>query len=487
MEEGCAAAISTTNNNNIRDWEVSSSSLSSSDHTTTNTAATSTSTGANDSISRAVEQIVHRRGGGSKQHSPSPTRSIDDSNSDKLPLLANMSGSNTDSSSCAEMEPISSQDNNNHNNNAMHVHKKTLKCWTWLLFLSFVVSQCIYHSPGIFLEVAYFPARGRTLPNGLQDLILKPTFHYEAVQAATQDAAKNNIDDHTDPQIARTVASAETAEENAVHIPRIVHVTYKSREELPDEWRYSLHQWEATNPTWEVRFWSDADIATFVEKEYPHVKPLHDSYKYMIQRVDSVRYMILHHFGGVYSDMDIYPSTTLDKLLIQWEEAGKEVLLAETFNLGVTNAFMAAAPNTDFMGCLIDNLPHYQHKFHHIIGWQHWEVLSSAGSTYLWGMVGHCQDDDKVAILNRRAFRGCSVCDAWETGKPSAPCDTEWFHHSSINSSWHQHKSFVHAFWFNVAMAFNCRPFHSCFMVSFMGLALIFRCRRHGQKQLGKG
>nr|KAG5701406.1 hypothetical protein BaRGS_032738 [Batillaria attramentaria] len=31
----------------------------------------------------------------------------------------------------------------------------------------------------------------------------------------------------------------------------------------------------------------------------------YDSYRYNIQRVDSARYFILHHFGGVYMDLDI--------------------------------------------------------------------------------------------------------------------------------------------------------------------------------------
>ena len=429
----------------------------------------------------AAAKNIHRRLKG--RHSPTQSSSAactpnsSDSDSDRLPLLLR-SDSSSDSQFCEENAHPLSPTAPGGLAGSSHTMKSALR----LLALSGCLTCFLYNLPGLFLEVAYFPARGRMMPGGLKSILFKPTFHFEAVQAAIATASAttdNNLEAATRSSNSNTPAAP--TDQGGVNIPRIVHVTYKSREELPDEWKYSLQQWEKMNPNWEVRFWSDKDIVEFVHDQYPHMEQLHKSYKYMIQRVDSVRYMILHHFGGVYSDMDIYPATALDKLLQQWEQAGKNVLLSETFNLGVTNAFMAAAPQSNFMSCVIDNLPHYQHRFYHIIGWQHWEVLSSAGSTFLWGMVGHCQDD-QVQILAARTFRGCSVCDAWETGKPPAPCDTEWFHHSSTNSSWHQHESLVHAFFFTLSMGLFCRPLRGCFLMVLLVLALIHRCRRHRRR-----
>lgn len=455
--------------------------------------------------------------------SDSESSSSNNNNNDKLSLL---NGNDSDSSLSDEhpsspRSPIrnagllqltppslSPHHHQYHHNSSSSKHVTGIWKRRLQMLLAWVsLSLFLYNSPGMFLEVAYFPAHGRMLPSGLDALLFKPTFHYEAVQAALADekkaAAKNakkgtssiaasnkSIAASTASQKKSNLPTTTTTKSSVVSIPRIVHVTYKSRAELPESWKYSLTQWEAMNPGWEVRFWSDQDIANFVHKQYPHMEALHKSYKYTIQRVDSVRYMILHHFGGVYSDMDIYPATSLNKLLQQWEDAGKEVLLSETFNKGVTNAFMAAAPQSKFMECVIENLPHYQHKFHHLIGWQHWEVLSSAGSTFLWGMVGHCQQDDQVQILAARDFRGCSVCDAWESGKnpQQAPCDTQWFRHSSTNSSWHQHKSFVHAFFFTLSMGFFCRPSQGCFLLVFifMGASNLLYCRRRSRRRSPK-
>jgi mannosyltransferase OCH1-like enzyme len=357
--------------------------------------------------------------------------------SDKLPLLRSdsfgsdeSSDSTTSSGSSAGKSPC-------------------LLGWAKLLLLATIFTHILYNCGGLGLEIAYFPAHGYMLPRGLQPITTVPSLEYQRKEGV----------------------------QPLVHIPRIVHVTYKSREQLPPEWQYSIEQWEKVHPDWEVRFWSDEDIFKFVHEQYPELEELHQSYKYMIQRVDSVRYMILHHFGGVYSDMDIYPATALDKLLQQWEDAGKSVLLAETSNMGVTNAFMASAPQSDFMKCLLDNLADYQHKFHHMIHWQHWEILSSAGSTFLWGMVGHCSEQrHQVQVLDAESFRGCNVCKT-----QGETCDTQWFHHSSTNSSWHVHTKWTHTLMFFVAYSYLCHPFRACFFT--VTILLILARKRKSLKR----
>jgi len=367
----------------------------------------------------------------------------------------------SDSNKKAGEEPGRSSNKN------MSSMSKSLFQWVKLLVLSWLISHVFYLGPGIWLEFSYFPARGLMLPNGFADRTFVPDIHYTSPSAAASDESSSFL-------TATTTATTTSA------IPHIVHVTYKSREELPPEWEQSIQQWEEKHPTWEVRFWSDQDIAQFVHEQFPQYEEMWKSYRFMIQRVDSVRYMILYHFGGIYSDMDIYPATALDNLLQQWQDRGRNVLLAESLNMGVTNAFMAAAPQSKFMNCVIENLPHYQHQLQHklVLGWQHWEILTSAGSNYLWGMFGHCRESDEdVEILAARSFRLCSACEAWETGKPATTCDTEWLRHSSTNSSWHQHQSWFHTLCLNVTYIFLCRPFRACFVSAFLLLVLLRRSR----------
>jgi Glycosyltransferase sugar-binding region containing DXD motif len=323
----------------------------------------------------------------------------------------------------------------------------------WLRWFAAAVflTYMMYNFIPFCLTLQYGPSRGVMWPGGVKKYTSKPTFHYTRPVGAS--FAKPDV-----------------------HIPRIVHVTYKSRDQLPDDWKSSLQQWEALHPDWEIRFWSDKDLAEFVHVYYPEMEDFWLSYKYMIQRVDSVRYMILHHYGGLYSDLDIYPATSLDKLLLQWEDAGKNVLLAESLNSGITNAFMASAPGSTFMKCVVDNLPNYQTTWVQVGGvWRHWTILSSAGSSFLWGMLGHCYDDG-VEVMDARSFRGCSICDAWEMGRPAPSCDTVWLHHSSTNSSWHQRSTWFHTTLLFVSYAFSCKPVRMCFLCV---TGFLFLVRRH--------
>jgi mannosyltransferase OCH1-like enzyme len=66
--------------------------------------------------------------------------------------------------------------------------------------------------------------------------------------------------------------------------------------------------------------WTDGLARDFVEQNYPAFLQTFDSYKYPIQRADSIRYFVLNHFGGIYMDLDIGCRRRMDSLLQgDWE------------------------------------------------------------------------------------------------------------------------------------------------------------------------
>jgi mannosyltransferase OCH1-like enzyme len=50
--------------------------------------------------------------------------------------------------------------------------------------------------------------------------------------------------------------------------------------------------------------WTDEDIDAFIRTRYPDFYPMFKGYDVHIKRVDTVRYLILKEFGGIYADMD---------------------------------------------------------------------------------------------------------------------------------------------------------------------------------------
>lgn len=96
-------------------------------------------------------------------------------------------------------------------------------------------------------------------------------------------------------------------------IPRIIHQTWKT-EQIPERFLgYSL-SWREKNPDWSYRFWTDRDLLEFVANHYPEYLNVFCGYEQGVQRADAGRYLLLHHFGGIYADIDTECCQSLETL-----------------------------------------------------------------------------------------------------------------------------------------------------------------------------
>merc|ERR1719414_2088827 len=83
-------------------------------------------------------------------------------------------------------------------------------------------------------------------------------------------------------------------------------------------------------PSWSYRLWSDADLEAFMQTHYAFFMPTWQIYPRNIMRIDAVRYFWMHHFGGIYADMDFFALKDISGLLAQ--HADSEVLLGQLGN-----------------------------------------------------------------------------------------------------------------------------------------------------------
>ena len=97
------------------------------------------------------------------------------------------------------------------------------------------------------------------------------------------------------------------------HIPRIVHQTWKTRDE--SQWsstmKNSVSSWRTMNPSYEVKFWDDNAAAEFVSTHFPGFKEVYGKSP-VIQKADLFRYLVLLKEGGVYADMDVLCKVPID-------------------------------------------------------------------------------------------------------------------------------------------------------------------------------
>ncbi|AZO60066.1 MAG: glycosyl transferase [Mesorhizobium sp.] len=97
-------------------------------------------------------------------------------------------------------------------------------------------------------------------------------------------------------------------------IPKILHQTWKT-DIVPPRFQGYVDSWKRHHPDWTMMFWNDRTLLEFVAAHYPSFLPTFCSYEYGILRADAGRYLLLHHFGGVYADIDCECVAPFDPIL----------------------------------------------------------------------------------------------------------------------------------------------------------------------------
>lgn len=132
-------------------------------------------------------------------------------------------------------------------------------------------------------------------------------------------------------------------------IPHILHQSWKTKDDLPDHFRFWRNSFFELNPGIEDRFYDDRDNRLLVEATSPALLPLYDALPREIFRADFVRPLYLFHFGGIYADLDFQ---CLADLTAAGLRRGQIVLgrmgQDEADWHSIPNAFMASRPHEAF-------------------------------------------------------------------------------------------------------------------------------------------
>lgn len=184
-------------------------------------------------------------------------------------------------------------------------------------------------------------------------------------------------------------------------IPKIIHQTWRDHNILgPKEWPES---WKRNNKGWEYRLWTDEDLLSLVQVHYPDLEELYHSYPNPVQRADLGRYLILHHCGGIYADIDTECISSLDEI-----EDETRVILAEeptehryhSDSLGMAylifNGVMASPKAHPFWLHLIETLKRCKTASSF--------VLESTGPLALTGAVMSFKDTNSLALHSCHLF-----------------------------------------------------------------------------------
>ena len=245
------------------------------------------------------------------------------------------------------------------------------------------------------------------------------------------------LDDYPLPPPPSSTDNAASTDTEQYRIPKIIHQSYKSQSTLPLEWADTPARWQELHPTYEYKFWSDDDNRKLIQQYYPWFLETYDAYPAPIQRADAARYFAVLHYGGIYADMDILPIRNVDPILYKLNNSNdnsdnKEMIVAETYNLGLTNALFAAIPNSTVLHDFVRELPLHTKPLHGLeVFIPHFAVLLSTGPTRLWIYLN--QHRSKILTLNPAGWGQCHQCKQ----KQCVPQEGSFFE-TRKGGSWHK-------------------------------------------------
>jgi mannosyltransferase OCH1-like enzyme len=130
--------------------------------------------------------------------------------------------------------------------------------------------------------------------------------------------------------------------------------------------------------------WTDDKARDFISEEYPWFLDTWDTFPFNIQRADAIRYFVLHHYGGIYLDMDTLCNATIPLHQIESDGSKHHAVFKSTTPTGVSNDMMITSAHHPAFTKALSRIQLYNditRPWAHIL--PHVAVMVSAGPLFL--------------------------------------------------------------------------------------------------------
>lgn len=223
--------------------------------------------------------------------------------------------------------------------------------------------------------------------------------------------------DHFDPTMLSYPANQTSAEGNYTNlVPPILHHIMIGNIDLSKRpsWLLARQACLDWHPQYEHRFWNDSTAEALIRAEYPWFLDTWKNYVYPIQRADSLRYLVLYRYGGIFLDMDLHCRRSLGPL------RRFEFVSPAAYPVGISNGFLMASARHPFIKTLVYQLPLFDRNF--VLPYA--TVMFSTGCMYISALFSLYPDQERLRILD------------YERHRLSGHVTTPLFQHHG-SSSWH--------------------------------------------------
>ena len=140
--------------------------------------------------------------------------------------------------------------------------------------------------------------------------------------------------------------------------------TWKTNQ-IPDIYLEFVESVKKYGKNFKYLFFNDQDIINFIKNEFPEYLHTFNNLNYKIQQIDFFRYLAIYHFGGIYLDLDVKLTHSLEELLdephickfpIEQENIKDKVIRKQGFSSLIGQYAFYAPAKHPFLKKIIDNI-----------------------------------------------------------------------------------------------------------------------------------
>lgn len=232
-------------------------------------------------------------------------------------------------------------------------------------------------------------------------------------------------------------------------IPKTIHQTWRS-DTLPSIFQNICDTNKRLNSDFEFKLWSHSpgapDIDDFIKEKYPDIYDIFVKSKYGVQKADIGRIALLHHYGGVYFDLDMMCikgiSDMIDfnsKNLYMAMEPNEQTQKISKKDDMLCNAFIATPPDHPLMSAALQKIKDLYKK--------HGDKIFSTFNVFGSDLMASCMADNSIyarcRFINRRLIY--PINDPKFTDLKSSQKDAVMLANGSYNSDTYMVHYWIHS------------------------------------------
>jgi len=174
----------------------------------------------------------------------------------------------------------------------------------------------------------------------------------------------------------------------------------------PSKYLLTIEQFIEKNPNFSIYIWSEKTLLPLLKNNHIFHNAIQRC-KYMIQKIDIYKYVVLYYFGGIYLDLDIVVESTFSDTFLneinQYDLVFSKIKIFQYIPVDlINNGIIFAKKGSPLLIKVVDdinwNQPFYKTK--------DWKVLDTAGPLYVtrWCKENNIKTIDQKYVEGRPLF-----------------------------------------------------------------------------------